>query len=63
MQYNNVGIPKTLSASIEKIMYVLGYRSLSEFVVEATREHLHRKQIDYDRKMIELAKEKQEMSI
>ena len=40
MEYSSVKIPKVLSEKIQKEAYPLGYRSVSEFVMEATRNHL-----------------------
>ncbi len=40
MDYSSIKIPKVLSEKIQKDAYPLGYRSVSEFVMEATRKHL-----------------------
>lgn len=38
--YTSVKIPKILSEKITKILDKNGYRSVSEFIMEAIREHL-----------------------
>lgn len=40
--YTSIKIPKVLSEKILSIADTFGYRSVSEFVMEATREHLKR---------------------
>ena len=52
-EVHQVGIPKPIAEQIRKIMGILGYRTVSEFVVEATRLHLEKKTWDYERKMAE----------
>ncbi len=44
MTYHNVGVPEVLSERIERAMEKSkgGYRSRSEFVIEAIREKLER---------------------
>lgn len=52
-EVSQVGIPKPIADEIRKIIGVLGYRSLSEFVVEATRTYLEKKHWEYERKVAE----------
>ena len=52
-EVHQVGIPKPVAAEICVIMGTLGYRSVSEFVVEATRIYLEKKKWEYERKMAE----------
>jgi metal-responsive CopG/Arc/MetJ family transcriptional regulator len=52
-EVSQVGIPKPIAEEIRKIMGLLGYRSLSEFVVEATRIYLEKKKWEYERKVAE----------
>ena len=40
IEYSSIKIPKVLAERIQKECYPLGYRSVSEFVMEATRNHL-----------------------
>lgn len=40
MKYTSVKLPKTLADKINKIADSNGYRSVSDFVLEATRKHL-----------------------
>jgi len=41
-EYTSIKLPKVLGIKINKIAELEGYRSVSEFVLEATREHLKR---------------------
>lgn len=41
MEYKQVGIPKPIFDRFEKIRSVLSYRTFSEFVVGAVRDHLN----------------------
>lgn len=49
-EVSQVGIPKPIADEIRNIMGTLGYRSLSEFVVEATRTYLGTKRWEYEKK-------------
>jgi len=62
VDYMHIPIPMAISQQIGEIMGLLGYRSVSEFVIEATRRHLTMKQMEYDRRLQELA-EKENKSI
>ena len=46
MQYKRIGIPIKDYEVFVKIQPILGYRSFSEFVVEAVRDHLTRKRVE-----------------
>ena len=52
-QYMNVAIPMSLVVQIVKIMQPLGYRTVSEFVNEAVRNHVRYKMTEYDRTVLE----------
>lgn len=52
-EVSQVGIPKPIADEIRQIMGLLGYRSLSEFVVEGTRIYLEKKKWEYERKKAE----------
>lgn len=51
--YMRVAIPMSLIVQIVKIMKALGYRTVSEFVNEATRAHVRYKMTEYDRTVLE----------
>lgn len=52
-EVHQVGIPKPIADDIKKIMGLLGYRTVTEFTVEAVRLHLEKKKWEYERKMAE----------
>jgi len=60
MEYKQVAIPKPIVEEIEKIMPILGYRSFSEFVIEAVRRFLPQAQYMADRRLEQLAKKETE---
>lgn len=52
-EVSQVGIPKPIADEIRQIIGTLGYRSLSEFVVEGTRYYLTIKRMEFERKKAE----------
>lgn len=40
MEYTSVKIPKEMQESIIRLAFPLGYRSISEFIIESTRIRL-----------------------
>ena len=51
--YMHVAVPMSLVTQIVKIMQPLGYRTVSEFVNEAVRNHVRYKVTEYDRIVLE----------
>jgi 6-phosphofructokinase len=56
-EVHQVGIPKPIAEDIKKIMGLLGYRTVTEFTVEAVRLHLEKKKWEYERKKDEQEQE------
>lgn len=56
-RYRRIAVPIQVTQQIERLMPVLGYRSLAEFIVEAVRRHLQFKEMEFDRRLREIAKE------
>lgn len=52
-EVHQVGIPKAIAEEIRTIIGTLGYRTVSEFVVEATRIYLEKKKWEFERKKAE----------
>lgn len=40
VEYTSIKVPRTLAERINKVAPVLGYRSVSEFILDSARRHL-----------------------
>jgi len=56
VEYKSVKIPIADFKVFQWIQPILGYRSFSEFVIEAVREHIHRKRIEAEMRLDKLKK-------
>lgn len=52
-EVKRIGIPKSITDGIEKIMRDLGYRTLTSFVVEGVRIHYEKKYWEWERNKAE----------
>ena len=44
-EYVGIAIPKAVAEQIKPLLYPLGYRSMTEFILDATRRHLEKEKI------------------